>query len=147
MPSKSYDASGVLGAKEVAGSEVAPRSLAKKLGAAVSGQARVRAEGGGPDDAAGQLPAFRTAYLALSKRDVVLVKMKSGLLTMKLTDTALARANRRQIASVAWEGGKLMSQLAISFSNGVVWEFNVTHASRGSAESIVRALGRKDLLG
>jgi hypothetical protein len=111
----------------------------------VSGQARERVEGG-PDDAAAPLPAFRTAYLALSKRDVVLVKMKSGLLTMKLTDTALARANRRQIQSVAWEGGKLMSQLAISFSNGVVWEFNVTHASRSSAESIVRALGRKDLL-
>jgi hypothetical protein len=104
MPSKSYDASRVLGAKEVAGSEVAPRSLAKKLGSAVSGQARERVDGG-PDDAASPLPAFRTAYLALSKRDVVLVKMKSGLLTMKLTDTALARANRRQIASVTWDGG------------------------------------------
>ena len=145
MPSKSHDASGVLGAKEVAGSEVAPRSLAKKLGAAVSGQARERVDGG-PDDAVAPLPAFRTAYLALSKRDVGVVKRKSGLLTMKLTDTALARANRRQIASVAWEGGKLMSQLAIGFSNGVVWEFNVTHAARSSAESIVRALGRKDLL-
>jgi hypothetical protein len=145
MPSKSHDASSVLGAKEVAGSEVAPRSLAKKLTAAVSGHTRERAEGGS-DDPAGPLPAFRTAYLALSKRDLVLVKMKSGLLTMKLTDTALARANRRQIESVAWEGGKLMSQLAISFSNGVVWEFNVTHAARSSAESIVRVLGRKDLL-
>ena len=80
------------------GLEIAPRSLAKKLGAAVSGQARERAEGGGPDDAEGQLPAFRTAYLALSKRDVVLVRMKSGLLTMKLTDTALPRIYRRQVA-------------------------------------------------
>lgn len=145
MPSKSYDASRVLGAKEVAGSEVAPTSLTRKLGAAVSGQARERTDGS-TDDAVAPLPAFRTAYLALSKREVVVVKMKSGLLTMKLTDTALARANRRQVASVGWEGGKLMSQLAIAFSNGVVWEFKVTHAARSSAESIVRALSRKDLL-
>ena len=142
MPSKSYDASSVLGAKEIAGTEVSPRSLTRKLGAAVSGQARERVDGSA-DDAVAPLPAFRTAYLALGKREVVVVKMKSGLLIMKLTDTALARANRRQIASVAWEGGKLMSQLAIGFSNGVVWEFNVTmpqgaRPSRSCARSAAR---------
>jgi hypothetical protein len=138
---KSHDASSLLGAKQVAGSEVGPRSLAKKLTAAVSGHGS-----GSTDAAVSPLPAFRQGFLALSKRDVALVKMKSGLLTMKLTDTVLARAPRTQIASLGWDGGKVMSHLAITFSNGVVWEFNITHAAKSSAESVVRALGRKDLV-
>jgi hypothetical protein len=135
------DASDILGAKELAGTEVAPRRLSKKLTAAVAGSA-----GTAPGDAVPSLPGFRVGYLAVSKRDVALVKMRSGLLTMKLTDTVLARASRKQIASLSWEGGKMISHLAITFSNGVRWEFDVTKAAKSSAESVVRALGRKDLL-
>jgi hypothetical protein len=138
---KSHDASSLLGAKQVAGSEVGQKSLARKLTAAVSGHGPASA-----DDAVAPLPAFRQGYLALSKRDIAIVKMRSGLLTMKLSDTVLARAPRTQIASLGWDRGKLMSHLAITFANGVVWEFNITHAARGSAEAVVRALGRKDLL-
>jgi hypothetical protein len=143
---RSHDASSLLGAKEVAGAEVSSKGLARRLTTAVAGQVTgaVHAE---PDEGPPSLPAFRrTGYLAVSKRDVILVKMKSGLLTMKLTDTVLARAPRKEIASLAWEGGKMLSHLTITFSNGVVWEFDVTNASRRSAESVVRALGRKDLL-
>ena len=143
---RSHDASNLLGAKEVAGAEVGSKGLAKKLTAAVAGRVAGDAHAG-PGDGVPSLPAFRrTGYLAVSKRDVVLVKMKSGLLTMRLTDTVLARASRKEISSLAWDGGKMLSQLAITFSNGVVWEFEVTNASRKSAESVVRALGRKDLL-
>jgi hypothetical protein len=77
----------------------------------------------------------------------MLVKMRSGLLTMKLSDTVIARAPRTQIRSIGWDGGKMMSRLEIAFANGVVWRFEVTKASKSAAESIVRALGRKDLLG
>ena len=143
---RSHDASSLLGAKEIAGAEVSSKGLARKLTAAVAGQVSGDTQGGlteGPPS----LPAFRrTGYLAVSKRDVVLVKMKSGLLTMKLSDTVLARAPRREIESLAWDGGKMLSHLSITFANGVEWEFDVTNASKRSAEAVVRALGRKDLL-
>jgi hypothetical protein len=143
---RSHDASSLLGAKELAGVEVSSKGLARKLTAAVAGQV-MRDAHAGPDDGPSSLPAFRrTGYLAVSKRDILVVKMKSGLLTMKLSDTVLARASRKEIASLAWDGGKMLSRLAITFSNGVVWEFDVTNASKRSAESVVRALGRKDLL-
>jgi hypothetical protein len=143
---RSHDASSLLGAKEVAGVEVSSKGLARKLTAALAGQVTGAAHAV-PDEGPSPLPAFgRTGYLAVSKRDLILVKMRSGLLTMKLTDTVLARVPRKQIASLQWDGGKMLSRLAITFSNGVVWELDVTNASRRSAESVVRALGRKDLV-
>ena len=143
---RSHDASGLLGAKEVAGVEVSSKGLARKLTAALAGQVTGAAHAI-PGEGPSPLAAFgRTGYLAVSKRDLILVKMRSGLLTMKLTDTVLARVPRKQIASLQWDGGKMLSHLAITFSNGVVWELDVTNASRRSAESVVRALGRKDLL-
>jgi hypothetical protein len=140
---KTHDAAGLLGAKQVAGSEVSSKGLAKKLTAAVTGHGADAATDEGPTP----LPAFRrTGFLAVSKRDLMLVKMKSGLLTMKLSDTVIAQAPRKQISWIEWDGGKMMSRLEIGFENGVVWKFEVTKASKSAAESIVRALGRKDLV-
>jgi hypothetical protein len=142
---KAHDASTLLGAKQLAGVEVSSKGRARKLTTVVT--RRASAAGDAVDDGARQLPALgRAGYLAVSKREVVVVKMRSGVLTMRLSDTVLSRAPRMQIASLEWQGGTLLSQLSLAFSNGVVWRFDVTNASRSSAEAVVRALGRKDLL-
>jgi hypothetical protein len=142
---KSHDASSQLGAKQLAGAEVSPKGFVRQIKGVVTAWGPRReppADGGAPS-----MPAFRrTAYLAVSKRDLALVQMRSGLLTLRLSDDVLARVPRNQIASLTWKRGSMLSRLAVTFQNGVVWEFDVTQASRSSAEGIVRALGHKALL-
>ena len=144
------DASGALGVPELAGSLVNPKGMTGKvtasvvggaLGGAVGGMAARAAVGdvyaGAPD-----VPAFgRVGYLAVTEAEIALIKTKAGLMKMKVTDDVVARVPRSEIASVAWDGGMMLSHLTITFADGAVWEFDVPKASKKTAEGVVKALG------
>jgi len=145
------DASQALGAPELAGSLVNPKGMTKKMTASVAGQVAGGAAGafaagmaaGGPAySGAPDVPNFgRVGYVAVTENEVALVKTKSGLMKMKISDEVLARAPRSEIASVELDKGTLLSHLKIEFTNGVLWEFDVPKASKKTAEKVVGALG------
>src|SRR5207302_8948183 len=89
-----------------------------------------------------ELPKFgRVGYVAATADEIALVKTKSGLLKMKLTDQVLARAPRSEIESVELDKGVLVSHLKVAFTNGVLWQFDVPKANSKSAQKLTQALG------
>ena len=142
------DASQALGAPEVAGTLVNSKGAVKKLaafgivGSAVIDKMRkdsVPQDGG---DGARELPRFgRVGYVAVSEKDLALVKTKSGLLKMNVSDEVLARVPRTEIASAELDTGVLLSRLKIAFTNGVSWEFDVPKQAQKKAKTVVQALG------
>jgi hypothetical protein len=144
------DASDALGAPQVAGTFVNPKGMAKKVTASVAGgqiggvvgSMAVGLKTGEAYDGAPDVPHFgRVGYVAVTASDIALVKTKTGAIKMKISDEVLARAPRSDIAAVEWDGGKLLSHLKITFSNGKVWEFDIPKAGKKSAEGLVTALG------
>jgi hypothetical protein len=144
------DASGVLGAPQVAGTLVNPKGMTKKMTASVAGGEVAGVAGNlaaslatGPAYAgAPEVPNFgRVAYVAVSEREIALVKTKSGAFKMKLTDEVLARVPRSDIASSELDRGRLLSKLKIVFTNGVTWEFDIPKQAKKTAEALVTALG------
>jgi hypothetical protein len=145
-----HDASGVLGAPQVAGTLVNPKGMTKKMTASVAGGevagmagnlaaglATGPAYAGAPD-----VPNFgRVAYVAASDRELALVKTKTGAFSMKLTDQVLARVPRSDIASSELAQGALLSKLKIVFANGVTWEFDIPKQAKKTAQGLVTALG------
>ena len=144
------DASGVFGAPEIAGTFVNPKGMTKKVTASVAGGEIAGVAGNlaaglatGPAYAgAPDVPDFgRVAYVAASADEIAIVKTKSGMLKMKVSDEVLARVPRSEIASAELDEGRLLSHLKIVFGNGVAWEFDIPKASKKSAQALVRALG------
>jgi len=89
-----------------------------------------------------EVPQFgRVGYLAVSSRDLALVKTKTGALKMKISDEVLGRMPRSDITAVAFDEGRLLSHLRIDFSNGVCWEFDVPKANKKTAKALVETLG------
>ena len=144
------DASGALGAPEIAGTFVNPKGMTKKVTASVAGGQVAGVAGNlaaglatGPAYAgAAAVPDFgRVAYVAASAEEIAIVKTKSGMLKMKVAGEVLARVPRSEIASVELDEGRLLSHLKVAFGNGTVWEFDVPKANKKSAQTLVRALG------
>ena len=136
------DGSAALGAPEVAGAFVNPKGGAKKMafGGVIGINVIEKLKKRGADD----LPNFgRVGYVAASADEVALVKTKagSGGLKMKVTDEALARAPRSEIASAELDSGLVVSKLSIVFTNGTTWEFQVPRARKKNAVGLVEALG------
>jgi hypothetical protein len=143
------DASGALGAPEIAGTFVNPKGMTKKVTASVAGGQIAGVAGNlaasvatGPAYAgAPDVPNFgRVAYVAASADEIAIVTTKSGMLKMKISDEVLARVPRSEIASAELDEGRLLSRLTIAFGNGVTWEFDVPKANKKSAQRLVRAL-------
>ncbi|HEY5261966.1 MAG TPA: hypothetical protein VIJ33_07615 [Solirubrobacteraceae bacterium] len=141
------DASGALGAPEIAGTLVNPKGYAKNVVARTAGRevagligdlaaGRSALDKGIPD-----LPDFgRVGYLAVSADEVALVKTKYGW-KMTPTDEALARAARSELASVEWDEGRLISHLRLVFSSGQIWEFDVPKSDKKTGKAVVATLG------
>jgi hypothetical protein len=143
------DASGALGAPEIAGTFVNPKGMTKKVTASVAGGEIAGVAGNlaaglatGPAYAgAPDVPEFgRVAYVAASADEIAIVRTKSGMLKMKIGEEVLARVPRSEIASVELDEGRLLSHLKIAFRNGVVWEFDIPKANKKSAQGLARAL-------
>ena len=144
------DASQALGASQVAGTFVNPRGMAKKLvtGVAagqaagiVGGVAAGVATGGGGVGVADSPDFGRDAYLAVSERDLALVKTKQGVMKLKITDEVIARASLSEVTSAQVGDGKLACPLTISFANGATWAMDVPRAGKKAAKAVVSALG------
>jgi hypothetical protein len=144
------DASGALGGRQIAGSWVNRKGTAKKLVSTVAGGQVAGAVGSfAADRVAGrsaavvvETPDFgRDGYLAVGENDVVLVRVKPGLMKPKLTDEVVARAARGDVTRAELGKGKLASPLTITFSDGARWEFDIPRAGRPAAQRVVTSLG------
>jgi hypothetical protein len=88
-----------------------------------------------------QTPEFpRIAFLAVTEREVALIKIGSGGLNGKLEEV-LARVPRSDIASAKVSSGVLRTNLTISFTDGGSWEFEVSPLIRRTVVRVVDALG------
>jgi hypothetical protein len=144
------DASQALGASQLAGTFVNPRGMAKKTVMRVAASQAAGMVGGMAahvatgDERVGvaDSPGFgRDAYLAVSERDVALVKTKQGVMKLKITDQVIARASRSEVTCAQVGGGKLACPLTISFTSGATWEMDVPRAGKKAAKAVVAALG------
>lgn len=144
------DASAALGAAEVAGTVVSPRGLTKNMtmrtaGGQVGGMVgdlAASAIAGKTKSGAPNMPSFgRAGYLAASETELALTKTSQLGWKPHPTGDALVRVPRSEVESVSLEQGKLLSQLKLSFINGVTWEFEIARAHRNGAKQLVTALG------
>lgn len=140
------DASAVLGAPQLAGGFVNPKGFARRVTASMAGGAIGGAIGstiaGGTGSQEQGVPDFgRVGYVAVTADEIALVKTKSGMLKMKLTDIVLAREPRSEITSAELKKGALVSALTITFSGGGEWKFDVPKANQRGAVEVVQALG------
>jgi hypothetical protein len=144
------DASGALGSPQIAGTWVNRKGTAKKLvstvaggelGGAVGSFAAARAAGSS-SAVRGETPEFgRDAYLAVGDSDVALVRVKQGLMKLKVTDEVVARAARSAVTQAELGGGKLACPLTLTFGDGGRWEFDVPRGGRWAAQRVVASLG------
>jgi hypothetical protein len=142
------EGSKALGSPEQAGTFVNPKDLTKKMTASAAGSVVGGAAGsfaasmatGGAGQYEGAPDFGRVGYLAVSDGELALVRTKSGLMKMKVTDEAIARVPRSGIASVVFDRG-YKSELKITFTDGGSWEFDIPRANRKTAEQVVGALG------
>jgi hypothetical protein len=140
--SMAQDASVALGAPQVAGSMVGPRGLGRKMtGMAIGGLVGSAVAGIGSGGKQRGTPSFgRVAYLAVSADEVALVKTKSGLWKMKVSDDVLARRPRSDVALAELKGGVMASAVTIEFTDGDAWAFDVPRANKTTATQVVQAL-------
>jgi hypothetical protein len=145
------DASGALGAPQVAGAWVNRRGKAKRtmstvagaeIGGAVGAAVSAGISGKGSPQPTAETPAFGAfGYLAVSANELVVVKGKQGLTKLKMTDEIVARVPRSDLASVELGEGKLAAPLTVTFTDGGQWDLEVARAHRGAAEQVVAELG------
>jgi hypothetical protein len=132
------DASVALGSPQVAGLFVNPtgfgrRAIATGVGGVVGGVIAAKTTPKQTD-----LPSFgRVGYLAATESEIALVKTKSGLIGMKVTDQVLARRERSEIASIQLDGGALSSKLTVQFIDGDEWLFEVPRVKARDARQFV----------
>jgi hypothetical protein len=148
------DASRLLGSPQRVGVKVQPRGLGKKVMAGSAGM-YVGGAVGAAISAAGQQKAARDqaelaaesktpkvgrmALLALTDDELALVKLKTGLVSMKL-DEVLTRCPRSEISDVELGTGVATIPLTISFDNADVWQLEVPRVAKKDAEELVRVL-------
>jgi hypothetical protein len=136
------DASAVLGAPQLAGSFVNPSGYGRRMTATVAGGLIGGAIAAKTAPKQEDVPEFgRVGFVAVTADEIALIKTKSGLLKMKLTDQVLARRPRSEIASAELDRGKLNSVLKIQFADGGLWAFDVPKVNQGSATQVVQVLG------
>lgn len=149
------DASEVLGSPQLAGVKVNPRGQGKRSGASASGAAvgglagaaisATRGQKAGQQEAewgsASQTPDFgRLAYLAVSTNELALIKLKSGLVTLKL-DEVVVRLPRSEVRGAELGKGVSTAPLTITLANGDTWQLEVPGPSKKHAQATVDALG------
>lgn len=141
------DASGALGAPQLAGTFVSPKGLTKRM----TGDAAMRAVGRattgsavapGSHGAFEGAPAFgNVGYVAVTADEVAIVRGKTGAMKPKVGSEVISRAPRSSVTSVELDPHMLTASLKIAFADGGSWEFEVPKKYRPTAEEVVRALG------
>lgn len=145
------DASQLLGAPQLAGVKVSPKgftmSVASRnagagvggaLGAVIGSTASTMADRR-QGKTGSETPDFgRAAYLAVTDRELALIKLKSGLATFKL-DELIERVPRSDVESAEIREG-IAPSLTITFANGGSWRLEFGRVSKKDARSVIRAL-------
>ena len=142
------DASQMLGMPQIAGVLVNPRGLASATAAPTALAA------GGPlvgtlaagviqdaesDPGREETPRFgRAAWLAVTERDLALVKLK-GLVKAKL-DEVIAKISREDVTAIELGDGKLTRPMVIAFADGTHWQLEVAPQLVKRAQSVIEAL-------
>lgn len=149
------DASKLLGSRQLAGTTVSPRGFGKKMisggaGMYVGGAVGAAISAGGDTKAgrqkaawaaSSQTPTFgRYAHLAATDDELALIKVKQGLVGLKLLDVVV-RVPRAELSSIELGSGVTTSPLTVSFENGATWQLEVPRASKRTAEQLVGVLG------
>ena len=152
-----HDASGVLGAQQLAGVKVNPRgfgkSTARKFGGAGAGGGAVgavsttitQAIATNGEKAAKQsvaqavTPQFGViAWLAVTESELALVELKRERSVGLQVHAAIARLPRSEVASTHLGRGILMAPpLTISFTDGTTWELEVPITQKRHAKNLV----------
>jgi hypothetical protein len=133
------DASQLLGAQQLAGAVVMPRGYAlKHVASSYVGPAANKIVREYPSET----PRFpRSAFLAVTDREVALIRLGRGGWKNGGPGEVLARAPRGDVASARMSPGVLRTNLTISFTDGGRWEFEVSPLIRFTVVRVVRALG------
>lgn len=142
------DASSALGAPQITAAWVSRKGTGRKVAKTVAGADMGGALGSTIGSrmglAAGQTaetPNFGSfGYLAVSATELVLMKAKQGLASMKLTDEVVARVPRGEVASVELGEGKLVAPFTVHFVDGGTWDLEVARARRHGAEELIAEL-------
>lgn len=147
------DASGLLGARQIAGVNVLPRggTMARAwrqggvvggglIGAGAGELASGKAAKKGAA-AAAETPVFKgQALLALTDADVALVKLKAGLMGSKPNEI-IARVPREEVTEATLADG-MVPKLSITFADGSSWSMDVPRVvkKQGDTKRIVELL-------
>ena len=108
----------------------------------MAGDLAAGAMAGKPGRGAPDMPRFgRMGYLAASETELALTKTSQLGWKPHPVGDALVKVPRGEVESVAMQDGRLLSQLTLSFTNGVKWEFEIPRAHRKTAKGLVSALG------
>ena len=146
------DASHVLGAQQLAGVRVNPKGFLKRRAAAGAGMYAGGAVGAVVGAAAGaragrqeqelasvsETPSFRLAYLAVTADELALIRLKTGLVGVKLAEV-IERVSRSEVASGELGGG-VSPALTVGFRDGGEWLLEVPRPFKRDAEEVVRML-------
>jgi hypothetical protein len=140
-----HDASQLLGAQQVAGALVNRRGHgwqhAARTTGGLAGVAIGYAAGQRARQHTTQTPQFsRTAFLAVTDREVALIKCGPGGRNGKAGEM-LARVPRSEVASAAVSRGVLRTNLTVSFTDGGSWAFEVSPLIRRTVVRVADALG------
>lgn len=148
------DASEVLGSPQIAGVAVNRRGTARRragsgggvgagggaagivggqIGSKIAGKIMPAASKGG-----GETPT-KGGFLALTKDELALVELKSGLVKVKPVGV-VARTPRTQVAFAELGSAVSVMPLTITFADGTRWDWEVSRLSRKHAEELVEAL-------
>ena len=136
------DASGILAAPQIAGTFVNPRGFARQVTATAAAGVVGSLIAAKTAPGQGDVPSFgRVAFVAATDNEVAIIKTKSGMIKMKLTDQVLARRARADVSAIELKRGALLFGLTIQFSDGGVWTFDVPKANQKAAVHFVEQLG------
>jgi hypothetical protein len=136
------DASDLLGSVQLAAVKVNPRGMAQRVSRNVTPgpigavSSKIVFHGSQQADVS-QTPFFgRNGLLAVTAEELVLIKLKSGLVTLK-PDIVVARVPRADVVSAEISGGGVAPGLTVSLRTGVTWFVEFTRPSKRHAESVV----------
>jgi hypothetical protein len=143
------DASEALGAQQLAGAAVMPKGYAwqhphrqHSLAGAVAGEVIAAAARKHAQAEISQTPEIgRIAFLAVTDREVALLRLGRGGVKNGRPSEVLARVPRSEVASARVSAGVLRTNLTISFNDGSSWEFEMSPLARQTLVRVARALG------
>lgn len=120
---------------------IAAGAAAKQLGSSVVGASQDAQVAAASADALPQpTGSWQAAYLALTETELVLVRVRRGMLRMQ-GDGVVARIPRSAVTGAAVGDSGLQRPLRLDLSDGTAWAFGLPKLEGGNAAELFAALG------